>query len=141
MAVVLAAPVAILPMVFSRYTVQLSFSSMGQVKSLLIDGLKVLFVISASCLVIGVLALPWMKDYLHLDTMVPILIVLAGMVLSHLMPALLGIFQGLLRFFSLGPFSGGFALGPCLGMGHQWCASCRNNRNRFGYWFKLQGVE
>jgi O-antigen/teichoic acid export membrane protein len=102
MAVVLAAPVAILPMVFSRYTVQLSFSSMGQVKSLLIDGLKVLFVISASCLVIGVLALPWMKDYLHLDTMVPILIVLAGMVLSHLMPALLGIFQGLLRFFSLG---------------------------------------
>ncbi|MFQ5451509.1 MAG: polysaccharide biosynthesis protein [Nitrospinaceae bacterium] len=115
LAVVLSAPVAVLPLVFSRYTVQLSVSGLPQVKSLLVDGFRRMVLVAAGILIIGLLALPWLKSYLHLDSTPPLMIMLAQLVLSLLLPVLLGVIQGLHRFVHFGFASSSVALVRFLG--------------------------
>lgn len=107
MAVVLSAPVAVLPMLFSRYTVQLALTGSGKVKSLLMEGFRTLFFAAGGILLLGLFAIGWLKGYLHLDTTTPILIMLVQLALSFLLPGLLGVLQGLQRFvaFSIGASS------------------------------------
>jgi O-antigen/teichoic acid export membrane protein len=110
LAVVIAAPVAVLPVVFSRYTVQLMQDGLGQVKCLLTDSLRLLFLLAVFVFIVGLFALPWLRDYLHLEQSTPILIILFQLVLSLLFPVLIGVLQGLHRFSFVGMGGSGFAL-------------------------------
>ncbi len=102
MAVVLSAPVAVLPLVFSRYTVKLEVNGLAQVKTLLIRGIRAMVFVSIAILLMGLAAIPWVQQYLHLESAIPVLIMLVQLTLSLLFPVLLGVIQGLHRFVSLG---------------------------------------
>lgn len=102
MAVILSAPVAVLPLVFSRYTVKLDARGLGQVKSLLVEGFRWMVFIAGALFLVGLAAIPWLQDFLHLDTKIPIVIMLVQLTLSLLFPVLLGMIQGLHRFTAFG---------------------------------------
>ena len=101
-AVVLSAPVAVLPLVFSRYTIQLAKIGINQVKDLLVKGLKWLTLIAFGLFIIEIAATPLIKEYLHLDSTIPIILMLAQMALALVLPVILGILQGLQRFGTFG---------------------------------------
>ncbi len=126
LAVVLSAPAAVLPLLFSRYTIQLAIKDMGQVKGLLVKGLRTMVLVAAVLFLAGIAALPWLKQYLHMQVTLPIVIMLSQLALSLLFPVLLGVIQGLQRFmvFGLGASSmplfrllGGLAMVSLLGWG------------------------
>lgn len=102
MAVILAAPVAVLPLVFSRYTVKLEMNGLGQVKSLLVEGFRGMVFVSVILFLIGLAAIPWLQNFLHLESTIPIIIMLVQSTLSLIFPLLLGMIQGLHRFSALG---------------------------------------
>lgn len=111
MGIVIAAPIAVLPLVVSQYTVQLSVGGLGRVKSLLLEVFRVLLIVGAGLLLLGVMSIPWLKSYLHLETTTPILIVLVQLTLSITYPVLFGVLQGLHRFTAFGFGSISFPLG------------------------------
>ena len=102
MAVILSAPIAVLPLVFSRYTVKLEARGLGQIKSLLVEGFRGLFFVSAILFLAGLAGVPWIQNFLHLEAKTPILIMLVQLTLSLLFPVLLGVIQGLHRFTAFG---------------------------------------
>ena len=102
MAVMLSAPVAVLPLVFSRYTVQLAESGLEQVKSLLVDGFRGTIFIASALFLIGLVAIPWLQNFLHLEEKTPIVIMLVQLALSLVLPVFLGVIQGLHRFTAFG---------------------------------------
>jgi O-antigen/teichoic acid export membrane protein len=114
MAVILSAPVAVLPLVFSRYTVQLAESGLKQVRSLLVDGFRGMVLISSALFVMGLIAVPWLQNFLHLEEKTPIVIMLAQLALSLVLPVFLGVIQGLHRFTAFGICGSSIALGRFL---------------------------
>jgi O-antigen/teichoic acid export membrane protein len=102
MAVLLSAPVAVLPLVFSRYTVKLAESGLEQVKSLLVDGFRGMIFIASALFLTGLIAIPWLQNFLHLETKTPIVIMLVQLAISLVFPVFLGVIQGLHRFTALG---------------------------------------
>jgi len=110
MAVLLSAPVAILPLVFSRYTVKLAESGLKQVKRLLVDGFRGTVFIASALFLIGLILIPWLKSFLHLETKTPIVIMLVQLALSLVFPVFLGVVQGLHRFTAFGICSSSVAL-------------------------------
>ena len=114
MAVILSAPVAVLPLVFSRYTVQLAESGLEQVRSLLTDGFRGMVLISSALFVIGLIVVPWLQTFLHLEEKTPIVIMLVQLSLSLVLPVFLGVIQGLHRFTAFGICGSSIALGRFL---------------------------
>jgi O-antigen/teichoic acid export membrane protein len=110
LAVILSAPVAVLPLVFSRYTVKLEVKGLGQIKSLLVEGFRWLVFIAIALFLVGLAAIPWLKDFLHLEANIPIIIMLVQLTLSLLFPVLLGVVQGLHRFTAFGVCGSSVAL-------------------------------
>jgi O-antigen/teichoic acid export membrane protein len=110
LAVLLSAPVAVLPLVFSRYTVKLEAKGLGQIKNLLVEGFRWLVFIAGALFLIGLASIPWLKDFLHLQENIPIVIMLAQLTLSLLFPVLLGVIQGLHRFTAFGICGGSVSL-------------------------------
>lgn len=110
MAVIFSAPVAVLLLVFSRYTVHLGQKNLGRVKSLLVEGFRGMVLFSAALFLFGLAAIPWIKNYLHLDAGTPIIIMLVQLTLSLLFPVLFGVVQGLHRFTAFGICSGSISL-------------------------------
>jgi len=102
LAVILSAPVAVLPLVFSRYTVKLSLAGLGQVKSLLTEGFRGMVLISVILFLIGLTTIPWIQNFLHLESKVPILIMLVQLAFLLILPVFLGVIQGLHRFAAFG---------------------------------------
>jgi len=102
MAVIVSAPLAVLPLVFSRYTVQLAESGLSQVKTLLVQGFKFLSFGASGLLLVGLFFTPTIKNYLHLASVTPALIMVFYLFLSLLLPTLLGVIQGLHRFLAFG---------------------------------------
>jgi len=109
LAVVISAPMAVLPLVFSRYTVQLATDGLGQVKTLVVDSFRILSLLAVGIFALGLIALPLLKDYLHLQESTPIIIMLTQLLLSLFVPVLLGTLQGLQRFVFFGIGSSGAA--------------------------------
>jgi len=101
-AVILSAPVAVLPLVFSRQTIKLAHISLAKVKTLLSKGLQVMVLVATGTFLVGTLAIPWIKDFLHITTNLPIYIMLAYLSLSLISPLPLGVLQGLHRFLPFG---------------------------------------
>jgi O-antigen/teichoic acid export membrane protein len=113
-AIILAAPAAVLPLVYSRYAVSLSLKSLEHIKGLLVSGLRNMTLLAGVLLLIGILAIPWIKTYLHLNATLPIVIMLVGLALSILCPVLLGVLQGLNRYWLFGLGSTSLSLGRFL---------------------------
>ena len=102
LAVVLSAPIAVLPLVMSRYTVKLEMNGLGQVKRLLVEGFRWMIFIAGAIFFTGLAAIPWLQKFLHLEATIPIIIMLVQLTLSLLFPVLLGMIQGLHRFTAFG---------------------------------------
>jgi O-antigen/teichoic acid export membrane protein len=110
MAVILSAPIAVLPFVFSRYTVQLAESGLEQVKRLLVTGFRATIFFAGALFLIGLVAIPWLQNFLHLESKTPIVIMLVQLALSLVFPVFLGVIQGLHRFTAFGICSSSVAL-------------------------------
>ncbi|MBT3514606.1 MAG: oligosaccharide flippase family protein [Nitrospina sp.] len=103
---IFSAPVSILHIVFSRFIVNLSLSGMGKVKTLLVKSFKIMLVFSGVILLSGIVAIPLIKDFFHIEEATPILLLLATICFSLLFPIPFAILEGLHRFTRLGIGSG-----------------------------------
>ncbi len=108
--VILSAPVAVLPLVFSRYTVQLEQENPQAVVSLLAKGFKVMLGVALVFLVAGVSSVSWLKNYLHIEQDLSILLMLFQLAISLVVPVFLGVLQGLHRFGYFGMGTGSSAM-------------------------------
>ena len=99
---VLLAPMAVLPVVISKFTTQLFKESKGCVSYLLKNGLKITILIGFFLVIIGCLAIEWIKGYLHIEDSSFIIVMLVGVALAFVFPVLLGVMQGLKRFEHFG---------------------------------------
>jgi O-antigen/teichoic acid export membrane protein len=95
--IMVLAPLGVIPFIITRYTVRLSANQLEQVKMLMWKFFQGLLIIGIALLIIGLLALPWLKSYLHITSNVPILIVLITEVVSLFSPILGATLQGLHR--------------------------------------------
>ena len=113
-AVLLSAPVAVLPLVFSRYTTTLTTRSYGQLKNLLILSLRWMTLAGGLLFVTGLVTIPWLQTFLHIEARIPIIIMLAQLMISLIFPILLGAMQGLQRFTLFGICGSSSAIIRCL---------------------------
>ena len=98
--VILSAPFTIISIIFSRSTAQLCIKSLSAIKTLATTGLKFMVFIGISAFFLGLMAIPLLKNYLHMDVTLPIIIV----------PVLIGVLQGLKRFEGFGISSSGYSI-------------------------------
>ena len=94
-------PVAIFPMVYAKFTVIFQ-DQLDSIKGLLSETYRILIPLSAGVILVGALAIPWLMRFLHVESYVPIAIMLVLLALSFLFPVLFGVIQGLQRFFPFG---------------------------------------
>jgi len=103
----ISSPCSIIHIVFSRFIVKLSVSGLGHIKSLLIKSLKGALSIGCGLCCLGLISIPWIKEYFHLKDTTPVIIMLAGISIAFVAPLLFAMLEGLHRFtlFGLGSFS------------------------------------
>ena len=99
---IFTAPVSVVHIVFSRFIVNLSLSGLGKVKSLFTKSFKIIFVLSGTILLGGIIAIPLIKDFFHLEVTTPIVLVFITICFSMLFPIPFAILEGLHRFTRLG---------------------------------------
>ena len=99
---IFTAPVAVVHIVFSRFIVNLSLSGLGKVKSLFTKSFKIILGFSGTILLGGIIAIPLIKDFFHLEVTTPIVLVLIIIYFSMLFPIPFAILEGLHRFTRLG---------------------------------------
>ena len=99
---IFTAPVSVVHIVFSRFIVNLSLSGLGKVKSLFTKSFKIMLVLSGTILLGGIIAIPLIKDFFHLEVTTPIVLVLITICFSMLFPIPFAILEGLHRFTRLG---------------------------------------
>lgn len=99
---IFTAPVSIVHIVFSRFIVNLSLSGLGKVKSLFTKSFKIILGLSGTTLLGGIIAIPLIKDFFHLEVTTPIILVLITMCFSMLFSIPFAILEGLHRFTRLG---------------------------------------
>jgi len=91
------APLGVIPFIITRYTVRLNANQLDQVKMLMWKFFQGLLIIGIALLIIGLLALPWLKSYLHIHSNTPLLIAIITAVVSLFAPILGATLQGLHR--------------------------------------------
>ena len=106
MVAIFTAPVSVMHVVFSRFIVNLSLSGLGKVKSLFTKSFKIILGLSGTILLGGIIAIPPIKDFFHLEATTPIVLVLITIFFSMLFPIPFAILEGLHRFTRLGIGSG-----------------------------------
>ena len=95
------APLGILPMVIARFTVRVNTQQqLGQVKTLVFVILKGLFFISLLLLLVGALSLDSLKIYLHIDSYLPVILMLLTAAVGLFHPILVSVLQGLQRIIA-----------------------------------------
>ena len=99
---IFTAPVSVVHIVFSRFIVNLSLSGLGKVKSLFTKSFKIILGLSGTILLGGIIAIPLIKDFFHLEVTTPIVLVLIAICFSMLPPIPFAILEGLHRFTRLG---------------------------------------
>ena len=126
LATITSSPINIIHIVLSRYIAKMSVSGMGQIKTLLIKSLRGMLFISSALLCLGFLAIPWIKNYLHLDASIPVVLMISFVCISLFSPILSGMLEGLHRFTIFGfcsvsnaltRFIGAFILVSLIGWG------------------------
>ncbi len=76
---ILSAPFSIVTLICSRSTAQLSSKNISCVKTLIITALKVMLFLGISAFLLGVMAMPILKQYLHIQFNLPIILMLIYM--------------------------------------------------------------
>ena len=99
---IFTAPVSVVHIVFSRFIVNLSLSGLGKVKSLFTKSFKIILGFSGTILLGGIIAIPLIKDFFHLEVTTPIVLVFITICFSMLFPIPFAILEGLHRFTRLG---------------------------------------
>jgi len=99
---IFTAPISVVHIVFSRFIVNLSLSGLGKVKSLFTKSFKIILGLSGTILLGGIIAIPLIKDFFHLEVTTPIILVLITICFSMLFPIPFAILEGLHRFTRLG---------------------------------------
>ena len=107
---ILSAPFSIVTLICSRSTAQLSSNNISCVKTLIITALKVMLFLGISAFLLGVMAMPILKQYLHIQFNLPIILMLIYWGLSFLLPVFNGVLQGLKRFKGFGLICGSYSL-------------------------------
>jgi len=105
----ITAPITIVHLVFSRFIARLENYSQQQIKTLLIISIKPLLVMISSIIIIGVFSIPLFKSFLHIQTTLPIILMLFAACFSTLQQVSAAVCEGMHRFFALGIISGGGA--------------------------------
>lgn len=100
--VILAAPLGVVPLIMARFTAGFALQGMGRVRGLFGQALKVAAVAAAVIAVAGFFLAPLLKDFLHLQSIVPVYIMLAMVSVSLMAPIPTGMLQGLQRFMGFG---------------------------------------
>jgi O-antigen/teichoic acid export membrane protein len=100
--VIFSAPLAIVPLVLARFTARFALSDMGKVRALLTRSLGLAAALAVAAYGLGVLALPALQGFLHIDSASPILLMLGVMAGSFVLPVPWGMLQGLQRFTGYG---------------------------------------
>ena len=101
MGVLIATPLAVLPFVLSKFTVQFTFEGLEKVRELFHISLKWLSLMSVVVFGFGIAGLPLIRDYLNLETSVPVSIMLLQLSICLFMPVTLGILQDWNGFWDL----------------------------------------
>ena len=107
---ILSAPFSIVTLICSRSTTQLSNKSISCVKTLIITALKIMLLLGILAFFVGVMAMPILKQYLHIQFNLPIILMLILWGLSFLLPVFNGVLQGLKRFKGFGFICGSYSL-------------------------------
>ena len=102
LAVILAAPLLVIPLVVARFSITYSLRDMGMVNTFLRRCLKFTAALSLTLLLVGLAAVPAVQGLLHLDEAWPIVIMLAQLFLGLYYPIFMGMLQGLQRFLGYG---------------------------------------
>ena len=102
LATITSSPINIFHIVLSRYIAKMSVSGIGQIKTLLIKSLRGMLFISSALLCLAFLAIPWIKNYLHLEASLPVVLMLTFVCISLFSPILSGVLEGLHRFTIFG---------------------------------------
>lgn len=100
--VIIAAPMGIVPLIMARFTASFALEGQGRVRGLLSAGLKFALVAAAVACTLGFVCAPFLKDFLHLDSLVPVYIMLAMLGVSLVLPIPWGMLQGMQRFLGYG---------------------------------------
>lgn len=100
--VIIAAPMGIVPLIMARFTASFALEGQGRVRGLLSAGLKFSLVAATAACGLGLVCAPFLKDFLHLDSMVPVYIMLAILGVSLVLPVPWGMLQGMQRFLGYG---------------------------------------
>nr|WP_279343468.1 oligosaccharide flippase family protein [Fundidesulfovibrio terrae] len=100
--VILAAPLGVVPLIMARFTAGFALDGMGRVRGLFDKALRLTGVAAALALVLGFFGASWLKDFLHLQSLSPVYVLVGMVSLSLLVPVPLGILQGLQRFTGFG---------------------------------------
>ena len=102
LATITSSPINIFHIVLSRYIAKMSVSGIGQIKTLLIKSLRGMFFTSSALLCLAFLAIPSIKNYLHLEASLPVVLMLTFVCISLFSPILSGMLEGLHRFTIFG---------------------------------------
>lgn len=97
-----SAPMAVIPLLYTKYTVKFERESLGVIKNFLVTGFKAIIVIYALALLAGVAGILKLKEYFHLESAFPVTIALAQLLVVWLYPMLQGVMQGLRRYAACG---------------------------------------
>jgi O-antigen/teichoic acid export membrane protein len=107
-------PITILHLVLSRFIARIKECELQQIKTLLTKSLKIISGAALSIFLIGLSFSPWLKNFLHTETTLPIILMLLAACFSGFQQVLIAICEGMQRFLSLGIISGGSSLSRIL---------------------------
>ncbi len=99
MAVLLATPLVVLPLVLSRYAIEFNLKDTGQLRQLLRSALRGMSVLSLALFLLGLACLPWIRQFLSIDHPAPVVYMLLFLCVSFVLPVPTGVLMGLQRFW------------------------------------------
>ena len=107
-------PFTILHLVFSRFIARITDNKLQKIKSLLTICLKIILAIGFGIALIGFLSAQWLKNFLHTETTLPIILMLLATFFAAFQNVLIAVCEGMQRFLTLGIISGGGSLARLL---------------------------
>ena len=102
LSVIFAAPMGIVPLIMARYTAGFALEGLGRVRGLFNQALKVTGLAAICAGVLGLLCAPLLRDFLHLEVIGPVYVMVGMLVFSLAAPVPWGMLQGLQRFTGYG---------------------------------------
>jgi len=100
--VILSAPLGVVPLIMARFTAGFALEGMGRVRGLLGKAVRLSLAAAVAALGLGLALGPFLRDFLHLEAMAPVHILVAIVALSLIAPVPWGMLQGLQRFTGYG---------------------------------------